>query len=250
MPDVIGGEAGDYILRVRGESMVDAGILEGDFVVVRPADDADNGEIVVALVGDEEATVKRFFREKDHVRLQPENKAMKPIRTRDATVLGRVVGVFGGSRERHRSSHRDRDRARRSRAIRQRGCSSRRGRRSRTWSSAPGRTSRLRGRAECPVCAESSDAAGCTSCGSELSLAQRPAHRSETVPRDRASRVPLARELGSRGGACLRGKSGHHRARRWVTPTRGNPRESATETDTADGAATRESRTGKGEMVR
>ena len=84
VPDVIGGEAGDYILRVRGESMMDAGILEGDFVVVRPADDADNGEIVVALVGDEEATVKRFFREKDHVRLQPENKSMKPIRTRDA----------------------------------------------------------------------------------------------------------------------------------------------------------------------
>ena len=94
VPDVIGGEAGDYILRVRGESMIDAGILDGDFVVVRPADDADNGEIVVALVGDEEATVKRFFKEKDQIRLQPENKSMKPIRTRDATVLGRVVGVF------------------------------------------------------------------------------------------------------------------------------------------------------------
>ena len=94
VPDVIGGEAGDYILRVRGESMVDAGILEDDFVVVRPADDASNGEIVVALVGDEEATVKRFFREKDQVRLQPENKSMKALRTRDATVLGRVVGVF------------------------------------------------------------------------------------------------------------------------------------------------------------
>jgi repressor LexA len=94
VPDVIGGEDGDYILRVRGESMVDAGILEGDFVVVRPAEDASNGEIVVALVGDEDATVKRFFREKDQVRLQPENRTMKPIRTRDATVLGRVVGVF------------------------------------------------------------------------------------------------------------------------------------------------------------
>lgn len=94
VPDVIGGEDGDYILRVRGDSMIDAGILEGDFVVVRPADDAANGEIVVALVGDDEATVKRFFREKDQVRLQPENKRMKPIRTRDATVMGRVVGVF------------------------------------------------------------------------------------------------------------------------------------------------------------
>ena len=93
VPDVIGGEAGDYILRVRGESMKDAGILEDDFVVVRPANDARNGEIVVALIG-EEATVKRFFREKDHIRLQPENKAMKPIRTTDAQLCGRVVGVF------------------------------------------------------------------------------------------------------------------------------------------------------------
>ena len=93
VPDVIGGEAGDYILRVRGESMKDAGILEDDFVVVRPAEDAKNGEIVVALI-DEEATVKRFFREKDHVRLQPENSEMEPIITRDASIVGRVVGVY------------------------------------------------------------------------------------------------------------------------------------------------------------
>ena len=94
VPDVVGGEDGDYILRVRGESMQDAGILEGDFVVVRPTERASDSEIVVALVGDEEATVKRFFREKDQVRLQPENKSMKPIRSRDVRVLGRVVGVF------------------------------------------------------------------------------------------------------------------------------------------------------------
>jgi repressor LexA len=94
VPDVIGGESGDYVLRVRGDSMVDVGILDGDFVVVRQGEDASNGEIVVALVGDDEATVKRFFREKDQVRLQPENKSMKPILTRDASVLGRVVGVF------------------------------------------------------------------------------------------------------------------------------------------------------------
>jgi len=94
VPDVVGGEDGDYILRVRGESMKDAGILEGDFVVVRPTERARDGEIVVALVGDDEATVKRFFREKDQIRLQPENKSMKPIRTRDARLLGRVVGVF------------------------------------------------------------------------------------------------------------------------------------------------------------
>jgi repressor LexA len=93
VPDMIGGEDGDYVLRVHGESMRNAGILEDDYVVVRPADTADNGEIVVALIG-EEATVKRFFREKDHVRLQPENDAMEPIRTTDAKLLGRVVGVF------------------------------------------------------------------------------------------------------------------------------------------------------------
>ncbi|MGZ5315297.1 MAG: transcriptional repressor LexA [Solirubrobacterales bacterium] len=92
-PDVIGGEAGDYILKVRGESMIDAGILQGDYVVVRPADDAANGEIVVALIEDE-ATVKRFFREKGQVRLQPENSEMEPIITRDAAIIGRVVGVF------------------------------------------------------------------------------------------------------------------------------------------------------------
>ena len=72
--------------------MKDAGILEGDFVIVRKQDTAVDGEIVVALVG-EEATVKRFFREKDHIRLQPENEAMEPIRTRDAQLLGRVVGL-------------------------------------------------------------------------------------------------------------------------------------------------------------
>ena len=93
VPDVIGGETGDFVLRVKGDSMVEAGILEGDYVVVRPADVASNGEIVVALLG-EEATVKRFFREKDHVRLQPENRSMKPLRSRDASIVGRVVGVF------------------------------------------------------------------------------------------------------------------------------------------------------------
>jgi repressor LexA len=93
VPAVIGGESGDFVLRIKGDSMVDAGILEGDYVVVRPADVASDGEIVVALLG-EEATVKRFFREKDHVRLQPENSSMKPLRSRDASIVGRVVGVF------------------------------------------------------------------------------------------------------------------------------------------------------------
>jgi repressor LexA len=93
LPSALGGDEGDYVLRVSGDSMRDDGILEGDYVVVRQAQDALDGEIVVALIGDE-ATVKRFYREKDRVRLQPANKAYKPIRTRDAKVLGRVVGLF------------------------------------------------------------------------------------------------------------------------------------------------------------
>jgi repressor LexA len=92
LPGIAGGDAGEYILRVSGDSMKDAGILGGDFVVVRPQDQANDGDIVVALVG-EEATVKRFFRESDHIRLQPENESMEPIRTRDVRVLGTVVGV-------------------------------------------------------------------------------------------------------------------------------------------------------------
>jgi repressor LexA len=91
-----GGE--EFLLRVKGDSMINAGILEGDLVVVRRQQDARNGDIVVALAGADEtadeATVKRFFREKDQIRLQPENKSMKPIRTRDLRLLGRVVGVF------------------------------------------------------------------------------------------------------------------------------------------------------------
>ncbi|MCW2998117.1 MAG: lexA [Solirubrobacterales bacterium] len=93
VPPVAGGETGEYILRVRGESMRDIGMLEGDFVVVQRQDTAQDGDIVVALVG-EEATVKRFFREADHVRLQPENTTMEPIRTREVQIMGRVVGLF------------------------------------------------------------------------------------------------------------------------------------------------------------
>ena len=93
VPDLAGGDEGEYVLRVRGESMKNAGILPDDYVVVRPQDTASDGEIVVALVG-EEATVKRFFKESDHVRLQPENETMEPIRSREVRVLGRVVGVF------------------------------------------------------------------------------------------------------------------------------------------------------------
>jgi repressor LexA len=93
VPPIAGGADGEYILQVAGDSMKNAGILEGDYVVVHSQETARDGEIVVALVG-EEATVKRFFKESDHVRLQPENEALEPIRTRDVRVLGRVVGVF------------------------------------------------------------------------------------------------------------------------------------------------------------
>src|SRR3954452_4272536 len=93
VPPIAGGEDGEYVLRVTGDSMIDAGILDGDYVIVHRQETADNGEIVVALVG-EEATVKRYFREADHIRLQPENPTMEPIRTRDVAVLGKVVGVW------------------------------------------------------------------------------------------------------------------------------------------------------------
>ena len=73
--------------------MKDVGILDGDLVVVKRQDVAEDGEIVVALLG-EEATVKRFFQEADHVRLQPENKSMEPIRSRDVRVIGKVVGLM------------------------------------------------------------------------------------------------------------------------------------------------------------
>ena len=89
---------GDFLLRVKGESMIDAGILDGDLVVVQRAQDARNGEIVVALAGDDEsadeATVKTFYREADRIRLQPENSALEPIYARHVQILGRVVGVF------------------------------------------------------------------------------------------------------------------------------------------------------------
>jgi repressor LexA len=91
-----GGE--EFLLRVKGESMINAGILDGDIVVVRRQQDARNGEIVVALVGDDEAaneaTVKRFFREDGRVRLQPENDALEPIYAPHVAILGKVTGMF------------------------------------------------------------------------------------------------------------------------------------------------------------
>jgi len=92
------GDGEEFLLRVKGDSMIDAGILDGDFVVVRRAQDARNGEIVVALAGDDEAadeaTVKRFFRENGRIRLQPENSALEPIFAEHVQILGKVTGVF------------------------------------------------------------------------------------------------------------------------------------------------------------
>ncbi|KLU59062.1 LexA repressor [Peptococcaceae bacterium CEB3] len=82
-----------FMLKVQGDSMIEVGILDGDYIVVRQQNSARNGEIVVAMIG-EEATVKRFFKEKNLIRLQPENSAMDPIFTQDAVILGKVIGVF------------------------------------------------------------------------------------------------------------------------------------------------------------
>ncbi len=82
-----------FMLKVQGDSMIEAGILDGDQIVVRQQQTARNGEIVVALIG-EEATVKRFFKEKTLIRLQPENSSMDPIFSQDAKVIGKVIGVF------------------------------------------------------------------------------------------------------------------------------------------------------------
>jgi repressor LexA len=95
VPELAGGDEGEYLLRITGDSMIKAGIHDGDHVTVRPQETAIDGEIVVALVGeDSEATVKRFFKESDHVRLQPENDALEPIRSTEVAVIGKVVGVM------------------------------------------------------------------------------------------------------------------------------------------------------------
>ncbi len=87
------GNSESFMLTVRGESMIEAGILNGDYILVKKQNTANNGEIVVALIG-EEATVKTFYKEKDHIRLQPENSTMDPIIVPNCEILGKVAGVF------------------------------------------------------------------------------------------------------------------------------------------------------------
>lgn len=93
LPTNVVGDSSSFILRVRGESMINAGIFDGDYIVVREQHDAHNGEIVVALIEDS-ATVKTFYKEKDRIRLQPENDTMEPIYAMNPTILGRVTGLF------------------------------------------------------------------------------------------------------------------------------------------------------------
>ena len=92
------GRSADFLLTVRGDSMIEAGILDGDTLVVRKQEDASNGDVVVALVGDDEganeATVKTFYRDSGRIRLQPENSALEPIYADHVQVMGKVVGVF------------------------------------------------------------------------------------------------------------------------------------------------------------
>lgn len=83
-----------FMLEIMGDSMIEAGILDGDFVVVKQQRTANNGDIVVAMTEEDEATVKRFFKEKDYFRLQPENSSLEPIILQNVTILGKVVGVF------------------------------------------------------------------------------------------------------------------------------------------------------------
>ena len=82
------------MLEIMGESMIEAGILDGDYVVVKKQATANNGEIVVAMTEEDEATVKRFYKEKNHFRLQPENSSMDPIYVQNVTILGKVVGLY------------------------------------------------------------------------------------------------------------------------------------------------------------
>ena len=98
VPEPLSRGGAEFLLRVKGESMINAGILDGDIIVVRRQQDARDGEIVVALAGDDEsadeATVKRFFSENGRVRLQPENDALEPIYAKHVEILGKVIGVF------------------------------------------------------------------------------------------------------------------------------------------------------------
>ena len=96
IPVSFAGKGTNFMLTVKGDSMMDAGILDGDYILVQQQNSANNGDIVVAMVDgfESEATVKTFYKESDHIRLQPENTTMSPILVKDVRILGKVHGVF------------------------------------------------------------------------------------------------------------------------------------------------------------
>ncbi|OIJ13077.1 repressor LexA [Anaerobacillus alkalilacustris] len=94
LPEKFVGDSNVFVLIIQGDSMIEAGIYDKDMVIVRQQQTANNGDIVVAMTEEDEATVKRFFREKDFIRLQPENSTMEPIILKNCSILGKVVGVF------------------------------------------------------------------------------------------------------------------------------------------------------------
>lgn len=94
LPAHMVGDYNVFMLSIVGDSMIEAGIHDGDYVIVRQQSSANNGDIVVAMTEEDEATVKRFYREKDHIRLQPENSTMEPIRLQNVTILGKVIGLY------------------------------------------------------------------------------------------------------------------------------------------------------------
>ncbi len=94
LPESLVGDDQVYMLTIQGDSMIEAGIHDGDLVIVRQQQSANNGDIVVAMTEEEEATVKRFFKEKTHIRLQPENSSMEPILLPNVSILGRVIGLY------------------------------------------------------------------------------------------------------------------------------------------------------------
>lgn len=95
IPDYLNHESGDlFMLTIRGDSMINAGIFDGDFVIVRRQDTADNGDIVIAMTDEDEATCKRFFKEDTHIRLEPENDYLDPIILPDVSILGKVISLY------------------------------------------------------------------------------------------------------------------------------------------------------------
>lgn len=91
---MVGDEGTSFLLRIQGDSMMNAGIFDGDYVIVKHQHTADNGEIIVAMTEEDEATVKRFYKEADYIRLQPENDTLEPIILSNVTILGKVTGLF------------------------------------------------------------------------------------------------------------------------------------------------------------